>query len=175
MDLQMNDYIVYRNAGVCQVIALEEQCMDGEHSILYYKLKPLADANSTYYIPVEKSDEKLRAPLTKAEVLALIDAMPREGGTDEIWSDNRRERKEMFTQVMRSDDHMAMLRMIASLYFRKRTAEAQGKRFSAMDETVMKNAETLMLQEFGFVLGMGTEELRKFVDARVSAIGNHIK
>ncbi len=171
MDLQINDYIVYRNTGICQVAALEEQCMDGEHSILYYKLKPLADPNSTYYIPVAKADEKMRPLLTKDEVLQLIDTMPQEGEADDLWSDNRRERKELFTQVMRGDDHTAMLRLIALLYFRKRSSEAQGKRFSAMDEAVMKTAEGLMLQEFGFVLGMEEDALRKFIDERVTETG----
>ena len=34
MDLQKGEYIVYRNAGVCQVMDIEEQSMDGENTIL---------------------------------------------------------------------------------------------------------------------------------------------
>ncbi|MBQ2263977.1 MAG: hypothetical protein II341_01120, partial [Oscillospiraceae bacterium] len=87
----------------------------------------------------------------------------------EFWSDNRRERKEMYMQTMKSDDHMAILRLITALYFRKRASEARGRRFSAMDETMMKTAETLMLQEFGFVLEMQEPELRRFIDDRVKS------
>ena len=69
---------------------------------------------------------------------------------------------------MNSDDHMAVLRLITSLYFRKRAAQAQGRRFSAMDENMMKNAESLMLQEFGFVLEMTESALRSFIDERAN-------
>lgn len=164
MELQKGAYIVYRNAGVCQVMDLEEQSMDGEHTVLYYKIKPISDQSSTYYIPVAKAEEKLRRMLTEAEVLNLINSMPESGECSEYWSDNRRERKEMYSQIMKSDDHMAILRLISALYFRKRSAEAKGKRFSAMDENAMKNAEHLMLQEFGFVLDMSEPDLRQFMD-----------
>ncbi len=169
MDFKKDEYVVYRNAGVCQLIDIDTQSMDGEHELLYYKLKPLADQNSTYYIPVDKSEGKLRKLLTVAEVLNLIDNMPDSAHTMDVWSDNRRERKELYSQIMKSDDQMAMLQLIASLYFRKQSSEASGKRFSAMDESAMKNAETLMLQEFGVVLQMEQDELRNFIDERVTA------
>ncbi len=168
MNLEKGAYIVYRNAGVCQVTDIEEQCMDGENTILYYKIKPIADANSTYFIPVAKAAEKLRALLTREEITALIDTMPLSETEGDLWSDNRRERKEMYAQIMKSDDHMAVLRLITSLYFRKRAVQAKGRRFSAMDENMMKNAETLMLQEFGFVLEMTESEVRSFIDERAN-------
>lgn len=160
----MNEHVVYRNIGVCQIVAIEDQCMDGVTTISYYKLKPIADTNSTYYIPVAKADEKLRKLLTKEEVTELINTMPIEEETDTVLSNNRRERREIYTQILKSDDHMAILRLISALYFHKRSSEAKGKRFSAMDENAMKNAEHLMLQEFGFVLEMSEAELRQHMD-----------
>lgn len=168
MELQLNEHVVYRNIGVCQIIAIEDQCMDGVTTISYYKLKPIADTNSTYYIPVAKADEKLRKLLTKEEVTELIDTMPLEEETDTVLSNNRRERREMYSQILKSDDHMAILRLISALYFHKRSSEAKGKRFSAMDENAMKNAETLMLQEFGFVLDLTETELRQYIDDTVN-------
>jgi len=167
MEFQKNDCVVYKSAGVCRVISIEPQSMDGETEILYYKLKPLADANSTYYIPVSVGAEKLRRLLTKEEVLELIDTMPRSEDEIDVWSDNRRERREMYSQILKGDDQKALVQMISALYFRKQFSEANGKRFSSMDESAMKNAETLMLQEFGTVLGLSPEEVRKFIDERI--------
>ncbi len=167
MKFEKDEYVVYRNAGVCQIIAIETQNMDGEHEVLYYKLKPVNDQNSTYYLPVTTADEKLRKMLTESEVLSLIDSMPSFGENEVLWSDNRRERKEMYTRIMKSDDYMAVLQMISALYFKKQSAEQHGKRFSAMDEAAMKNAETLMLQEFGMVLKLDQEALRDFIDQRI--------
>ncbi len=168
MEFQKDDCVVYKSAGVCRVISVEPQNMDGENEILYYKLKPLSDANSTYYIPVSAGAEKLRRLLTKEEVLELIDTMPKSEDEIEVWSENRRERREMYTQILKGDDQKALVQMISALYFRKQSSEAQGRRFSSMDESAMKNAENLMLQEFGTVLEMSPDDVRKFIDQRIN-------
>ncbi|MBR0485467.1 MAG: CarD family transcriptional regulator [Oscillospiraceae bacterium] len=169
MDFKKDDCVVYKSAGVCRVLNVEPQSMDGENEILYYKLKPLFDANSTYYVPVSAGNEKLRPLLTKAEVLSLIDDMPKSEDEIEVWSDNRRERREMYSQILKGDDQKALVQLISALYFRKQSSEANGKRFSSMDESAMKNAENLMLQEFGTVLDMTPDEVRKFIDERVQS------
>ena len=166
MKLQADEFVVYKSAGVCRVLGEELQRPDGVTEVLYYKLKPEADPNSTYYIPVNMAEEKLRPLLTQAQVLELIDNMPLSGDEEE-WLDNRRERKEMYSRIIGGDDQKALVHLIASLYFRKQSSEASGRRFSSMDESAMKNAEQLMLQEFGFVLGITPEEVRTFIDARV--------
>ena len=169
MEFKKNDCVVYKSAGVCRILSVEPQIMDGENEIMYYKLKPFSDENSTYYVPVASGAEKLRRLLTKEEVLELIDTMPKSEEEIDVWSDNRRERREMYSQILKGDDQKALIQLISALYFRKQSSEANGKRFSAMDETAMKNAETLMLQEFGTVLDMTPDEVRKFIDKRVNA------
>ena len=168
MDFKKDDCVVYKSAGVCRIISIENQSMDGENEILYYKLKPLADVNSTYYIPVSAGADKLRRLLTKEEVLELIDTMPKSQEEADVWSDNRRERREMYAQILKGDDQKALVQLISALYFRKQSSEATGRRFSSMDENAMKNAENLMLQEFGTVLEMSADEVRKFIDERVN-------
>lgn len=171
MELQIDEYVVYKTAGVCQVLAKESQSPDGQTEILYYKIKPLNDTNSTYYIPVASAEEKLRRLLSKEQVLELIDSMADSTDDSEsVWSDNRRERKEMYSQIMRGGDQHALVQMISTLYFRKQSSEASGKRFSSMDETAMKNAETLLMQEFGVVLGLEPDEVRQYIDERVKGV-----
>ncbi|MBR7039244.1 MAG: CarD family transcriptional regulator [Oscillospiraceae bacterium] len=168
MELKIDDHVVYRSVGVCQVIAQEKQRPAGRAPILYYKLRPLGDQNSVYYVPCASADSKLRRLLTREEVLDLIDTMPRPGEEDEaVWTDDRRERKERYSQIMKGDDYKALVNMISTLYFRKQASEAHGKRFSTMDETAMKNAENLMLEEFGMVLGMEPDAVRSFIAERV--------
>ncbi len=169
MNFQKDDCVVYRSAGVCRVVSVEPQSMDGKTEVLYYKLKPLAEANSTYYVPVSVEEEKLRKLLTKEEVLSLIENMPSAEEAEEIWSDNRRERREMYSQILKGDDQKALIQMIASLYSRKQNSEANGRRFSSMDESAMKNAENLMLQEFGTVLNMTADEVRTLISMHVNA------
>lgn len=167
MEFKQDDCVVYKSAGVCRVLSVETQSMDGENEVLYYKLKPISDANSTYYIPVASAPEKLRRLLTKEEVMELIDTMPKDASDESIWSDNRRERREMYTQILKGDDQKALIQLISSLYFRKQNSEANGRRFSSMDESAMKNAENLMLQEFAAVLNLKPEEVQKLISERL--------
>ena len=168
MKYKAGERVVYKNVGVCQVVSVEEQSMDGENEVLYYKLKPVADANSTYYVPVASGEEKLRYLLSKEEVLELIDTMPKLEDEAKIWSNNRRERREMYTQILKGDDLKAIVQLISGLYFRKQATEARKKKFSSMDESVMKSAEGRMLQEFSIVLEIPLEDIRTFIDERVN-------
>ena len=168
MELQNGEYVFYRNNGVCKMLDVESQCMDGKTSILYYKLKPISDGRSTFYVPVSVSDEKLRYLLTREEVTGLIDSMNELESDSSKWSCNRRELREMYAKVLKSDDYREISRLISALYFKKRAMEIQGRRFSTMDEIAMRNAERLMLEEFGFVLEMTEAELRKYIDDRIT-------
>jgi RNA polymerase-interacting CarD/CdnL/TRCF family regulator len=166
MELENEEYVVYKSFGVCQMLGIQTQNMDGEHEIPYYKLKPLTDLNSTYYVPVTAAKEKLRRLMQKNEVLALISDMPVcDDAVDSIWSDNRKERRETYARILKSDDHSAMMKLISSLYFKKQSSEADGKYFSDMDKSAMENAERLMIQEFGIVLHMTSEEVKDFLAA----------
>lgn len=167
MHFQKDAYIFYRCIGICQMIAIEEQCMDGKTSVQYYKLKPISEQNSTYYVPVSISQDKLRPLLTKAEVLELIDSMHDCEGDDVVWSDNRRVRKEMYATALKSDDYREISNLIIGLYSKKRTLELKGRRISSMDEAAMRNADHLMTEEFCFVLGLNESELRRFIADRL--------
>lgn len=168
MEFQPNDRVVYKSAGVCEVLSVETQSMDGETEVLYYKLKPVSDVNSTYYIPVASEKEKLRRLLTKEEVLKLIESMS-EDPEKKVWSDNRRERREIYTQILRGDDQKALVQLISSLYLHKQSSEARGRRFSSMDEMAMKNAENLMIQEFAAVLEINPDEVRQLISQHFDA------
>ena len=39
MDFKKDDCVMYKSAGVCRVLSIEPQSMDGENEILYYKVK----------------------------------------------------------------------------------------------------------------------------------------
>ena len=168
MELKKSEFVFYRNMGVCELVDIETKCLEGDKSVLYYKLKPLADQKSIFYVPVSISDDKLRPVLSKDEVNQIIDSIQQSDDDTSHWSDNRRVRKEMYAKVLKSDDYREISRLISALYFNKRAMEIQGRRFSTMDEIAMRNAERLMLEEFGFVLEMTEAELRKYIDDRIN-------
>ncbi len=165
MKFEKGNYVSYKNQGICQILDMETQTL-GQEEYLYYKLKPIAETTSTYYVPADKADVMLREILTKEEIMKLIDAMASDKG-EEVWLDNRRERRERYAQILKGDDQKAIIHLLSTLFLRKRSVEKDGKRLSSMDDAVMKNAEKLVFQEFGFVLHMDEDSLRQFIDQRI--------
>ena len=70
-----NEYVSYGTSGVCQIVSVEQRSFDGEHEESYYKLRPVGNGNSTYYVPVERAADRLRPLLTKEQIYGLIDEM----------------------------------------------------------------------------------------------------
>ena len=66
-----NEYVSYGTSGVCQIVSVEQRSFDGEHEESYYKLRPVGNGNSTYYVPVERAADRLRPLLTKEQIYGL--------------------------------------------------------------------------------------------------------
>ena len=84
----LNEYVSYGTSGVCKIESLEQRSFDGEHEESYYKLRPLDNSNSTFYVPIDRAAERLRPLLTKEQIYQLIDEMA-EGKLEETeWCSN---------------------------------------------------------------------------------------
>ena len=88
-----NEYVSYGTSGVCQIVSVEQRSFDGEHEESYYKLRPVGNGNSTYYVPVERAADRLRPLLTKEQIYGLIDEMADVDFSETEWCSNSRERR----------------------------------------------------------------------------------
>lgn len=104
-----DEYVSYGTSGVCQIVSLENRSFDGEHEALYYKLRPLDNSHSTYYVPAERAAEKLRPLLTREQICGLIDEMADEDFSETEWCSNSRERRGIFQNILHSDDYREMI------------------------------------------------------------------
>lgn len=75
---QVNDVVVYGLQGVCEIVGIDGQKVNGVIKN-YFVLKPKNDKGATFYIPTwnEKAWSKMRKVMTKKDVDALIDSMPK--------------------------------------------------------------------------------------------------
>ena len=53
-------------------MSVEQRSFDGEHEESYYKLRPVGNGNSTYYVPVERAADRLRPLLTKEQIYEAV-------------------------------------------------------------------------------------------------------
>ena len=107
---QINDVVVYGSQGVCEIVGIDEQKIDGVIKN-YFVLKPKNDNGATFYVPTwnEKAWSKMRKVMTKQDVNALIDSMPSQSPT---WIANETERKETYKNILASGDQAAIISMV---------------------------------------------------------------
>lgn len=167
-----NEYVSYGTSGVCQIVSVEQRSFDGEHEESYYKLRPVGNGNSTYYVPVERAADRLRPLLTKEQIYGLIDEMADVDFSETEWCSNSRERRGIFQNILHSDDYKEMMQMMHILYQQQERKRRSGHRLAAADEAAMHAAENRMYQEFGIVLDIQPEQVHSFIMKRMDAVSS---
>ena len=162
---KVNDVVVYSTQGVCEIIGIDEKKIDGMIK-KYFVLKPKDDRGATFYVPTwnETAWSKMRRVMTKDEVNALIDSMPKKIPT---WIENENQRKETYKHILTSGDQAAIISMIQALFIRKQEREVQGKRLHMSDEHFMKEAEQLLYNEWQYVLNVDKAGLVAYIYERI--------
>lgn len=164
MDYKIDDTVMYGNCDICKIIDIRtEKFSDTEQ--LYYVLKPVYDERSTIYCPVDSDLVKLRDLLSKDEVYELIALMP---DTETEWIENDQERKLRFNDLLRNGDHKQLVKLLKTLYYNRETKLREGKKFYAVDERVMKEAEKIVHREIAHVLDISLEEVVPFITGQLS-------
>ncbi|MBQ8435986.1 MAG: hypothetical protein IJX24_08290 [Oscillospiraceae bacterium] len=164
MKYNVGDHVVYCSGEICLVDGIVNRCFDGINEIEYYKLIPVNTNKSSYYIPCENCETKVRNLLTKEEIYELIDEMPNMSAQ---WCEDKNKRKVLFHSVLRSDDYHKLIEMMHSIYVQRESQREKGKKLLAADERAMNDAEHMIHQEFAFVLGISENEVEEFIEKRL--------
>ena len=162
---QINDVVVYGAQGVCKIVGIQEQKIDGT-SKTYFVLKPADDRGATFYVPTwnEKALAKMRIVMTKQDVDALIDSMPNK---KPAWIENENERKETYKRILAGGNQTQIISMIQAIYLHKKEREAEGKRLHMSDEHFMKEAEQLLYNEWQYILNVDKAGLMAYIFNRI--------
>ena len=164
MQLSEGKCVVYRSSEICRIVGVELKCLDGVNEREYCILCPVNSAGSTYYVPLDCAEDKLRELLTREQVLGLIDEM-KTAQTE--WCDDGNERKARQNEILSGNNYSRIISMTRSLHSEKAKRSAQGKKLLAADERAMKAAETLINREFGYVLGIEENKVSEFIRTRL--------
>ena len=157
----VNDTVLYGADGVCTITDIVKKNLLGD-TRLFYELHPVSRRDTVLFLPTdnEKTMAKLRLVLTRDEILSSIRGMP---GEENIWIDKESLRKETYNRIIRSGDHRQVIRLIKTLYEHRERLEESGRRMHAADENFLKEAETVLYDEFAYVLKISREEVLPFI------------
>lgn len=158
---EKGEYIIYGRSGICRIEDITHLNIAGaDKKRLYYVLAPLNIKGNRVYFPVDKKDANARKVITEQEAWALLDEIP---DIQEIGVANEKLREESYKQALNSCDYRQWVAVIKTLYQRKRTRLAQGKKIGATDERYLKMTEDALYGELAFVMGKNRSEMEPFI------------
>ena len=162
---EKGEYIVYGTSGVCQVEDITTMDMKGvPRDSLFYVLNPSSQKGGKIFTPVDNGKTYMRPVLTQEEASKLIDEIPK---IEELWIANEKLRENQYKECMKSCDCKEWIKIIKTLYLRKRTRSAQGKKITSTDEKYLRMAEDYLYSELEIPLGIPKEKMEEYIGEQV--------
>jgi len=158
---QIGDIIIYGSQGVCTVEKIGQ--LDISPKIkdkLYYTLKPLYHHDTVFYVPVEFEKSVLRAIISTEEAKQLISEIK---DIPTVWIQSEKEREQQYKQALRTCDCKELVRVIKTLYERKKSRIKDGKKVTALDEKYFRQAEEQLYGELSVVLGIEKSKVAEYI------------
>lgn len=168
----IGDKVVHHEYGICRITNICLRKFPGQEPQEYYEMTPLSDDGygTTFYIAVDHGG-KLREPLTKEQILAMIDSMP---GIDPLKIESSGNRildmeniKTTYTSLMNSGNPQDWVLLLRTIYRKDRQLSAQRKRLSEFESHARNNSERLLYGEIAGVMDIPVSHVEQFITGRI--------
>ena len=162
----VGDMVMYGAFGICKVTAVEKRDFTGEEQE-YYILKHINSDKNIFYVPTNNDAalSKMHPICSKAEVDELISHMNSEGL---IWIDNDIKRKEEYSRIIKDADKHEIIRLIKTLYLRRKELAVSGKKLRSTDENYLSLAENMLFEEFAYALDIDKSEVVEYIEKHIA-------
>lgn len=159
--IQIGDYVLYKQEGVCRVSDLGERSIGGLGAFRYYTLKPIS-YDGTIYAPAENS-EHLRPVLSRQQALSLLERAPQ---IQPLFCTSKEKKTviEFCQSLIDPDDCESFLRAMKSIAVRRGS-----KILSAPEEEVYRRAERCMVEELSVALCLPFPEAKETLERALHA------
>ena len=162
----IGNIVMYGSFGICKVTAIEKRDLTGEEQE-YYILKHINSEKNIFYVPTNNDTalSKMHPICSKAEVDELISHMNSEGL---IWIDNDIRRKEEYSRIIKDADKHEIIRLIKTLYLRRKELAESGKKLRSTDENYLSLAENMLFEEFAYALDIDKSEVVEYIEKHIA-------
>ena len=161
------DLVVYGAKGVCRVLEickLQELSSDPERN--FYKLEPMFVKGSVIYTPTDNENVVMRRVISKDTAMNLIDDIP---NIDTIKINDNKMREAALHDSVSKCDCRELVKVIKTLYQRKKTREAVGKKQTSVDEKYLNMAENNLYSELSIPLKISRDKIEDFITDRIDS------
>lgn len=162
---EIGEYIVYGNTGVCRVVEVTKMAVPGtKDDRLYYTLEPVYDKGCRLFTPVDNQKVIMRPVLTRQEADELIGQIKE---IDVLWVKDEKNREQIYKETIRTCSCVEWVRMIKTLYIRRQSRLAAGKKVTSSDARYLHLAEESLYGELSVVMGIPKDEMEEYIAKRV--------
>lgn len=162
---QVGDFVVHGTNGVCRVEDIGTLDTAGvPKDMIYYTLCPNNSKGSKIFTPIENEKVVIRPVITKEEAFDLIDNIKE---IDSLWIIDEKRREMEYKEAFRKCDCRELVKIIKTIYLRKRSRMAEGKKVTVGDERYFHMAEESLYTELAIPLEMDRDKVKEFIIARV--------
>lgn len=162
---EIGDYVIYGNTGACQITGITERPVRGGGRRRYYTVKPLYQT-CVIYAPVDSDKVFIRPIISKSEAEHLIDSIS-SIRAEACQSLVMKELAERYATSLRAHNCGDLIELTMSIYAKKQTTLASGRKIGAVDATFMKRAEELLFGELAVALNIPREEVPRYIESRI--------
>lgn len=168
----VGEKVVHPEYGICRITNVGLRRFPGQEPQDYYEMTPLMDDGygTTFYIPVENGG-KLRKPLNREQIFAMIDAMPEIDPLKIEASGNRMldmdKIKTTYTSLMNSGDPRDWVILLRTIYRKGKQLSSQRKRLSEFETYARDNSERLLYGEIAGVMDIPVSRVEQFITQRI--------
>ena len=84
------------------------------------------------------------------------------------WQEDRKLRAQEFRRILAGGDAQALLSLVHCILTQSAVLAKRGRHLSAADDTVRKDAERMLDEEFAFTLGTTPQEAGRYICERLA-------
>lgn len=164
---QIGERVRYGTEGVCTVTEIREMKVSHQRA-KYYVLQPVNREGATVFVPLDNETlvKKMRTLLTAQQIGQML---ARVASEESIWIDDPVGRKTEFQRILFGGDRYELLRMIRSLYEKRRELSSRGRRLRSGDEQLLRDAERAINDEFAAVLDIRQREVPEYIRSKIAS------
>ena len=158
----VGDLILYGRTGVCKVEEIiEEKSGNDTAPRKYYNLRPLYQ-KCCIRTPVQGGKVYSRPIISHTEARRLIRRLP-DVEAAPYHNRNLNELRDHYRGYLEKPECEALAGLTKSLYQKKQEAASQKRKFGAVDQRTMKEAEDLFFGELAAALEIAREDVENYI------------
>lgn len=159
---EKGEMVFYKNIGVCEVVDITSLDFAMDTDQKYYVMKSIYK-NGINYVPVGVEIENIRNIISKEEAEELVRKIP-EIEVDAVLDLATKEMTEYYEEKLNTGDPLDILELSLSIDKKKEYLSDEKKKFGAIDDNYLKKALDMLYEELAAALGIGKEEIPKYIE-----------